>query len=496
MPFKHFGMKLSSLSSRLEQQVSNAPLITFRLLFGALMLFSTLRFWSLGWIEDHFLDNKVQFKYYGFEWVELLSPVGMYTLHALMLFGALGIFWGALYRISAITFFISFTYVELIDLTYYLNHYYFVSLVAFLLIFLPAHRRCSIDAWCFPALRSRYTARWTILLLQFQVGVVYFYAGLAKLNPDWLLRALPLKIWLPAHTSLPLIGKVLGWKWVAYVFSWLGMLYDLTIVGWLSWRRTRWLAYGSVVVFHVLTGLLFQIGVFPLVMMAVTWIYFSPRFHERILEKIEIGVATYRRLIPFPERALFHLANTQVSAVIRMDTHLSKSTSQSKRLVDSPTLSPNLPNAANRLSIAARWSLLTIFVAFQLLFPLRSYAYAGDVFWTEQGYRFSWRVMLMEKAGTTTFFVTDPNTGREGIVNNGEYLCAHQEKQMAFQPDMILQFAHFLADEYTSVDGRRPRVRCEAYVTLNGAPSRLLIDPQINLSAVNDGWQPKTWILK
>src|SRR5690606_6652625 len=98
-----------------------------------------------GWIEEHFIDTHFTFKFFGFEWVQLLPPAGMYALHALMLLGAFGVFLGCFYRLSAILFFCTFTYVWLIDLTYYLNHYYFVSLTSFLLIFVPANRRLSLD---------------------------------------------------------------------------------------------------------------------------------------------------------------------------------------------------------------------------------------------------------------------------------------------------------------------------------------------------------------
>jgi len=77
--------RTGTITDWLSKPVSIAPLVTFRLVFGAVMVFSTLRFWYLGWIEEHFIDTQVTFKYFGFEWVQLLSPEGMYLLHAIML---------------------------------------------------------------------------------------------------------------------------------------------------------------------------------------------------------------------------------------------------------------------------------------------------------------------------------------------------------------------------------------------------------------------------
>lgn len=434
------------------------------------MLFSTIRFVALGWVDDHFVDPVMHFHYFGFEWVQPLPAWGMYALHLFMILTATGIMLGWRYRWSALGFALTFTYCELIDLTYYLNHYYFVSLVSFLLVLMPAHRSFSLDALRQPGLRVSEVPRFFPLLLQLQLGIVYVYAGWAKLNADWLLEALPLRIWLPAHADLPLIGWTFRYEATAYVFAWFGMLYDSLIPLFLWWRPSRPLAYLAVVVFHVMTGLLFQIGVFPLVMMGLTTIFFSAEWHQRL----------QRRLAGWLQRP----ATVPVQTMGWLPAFSRNSL-------------PALAKMATFRPAASRWLMagFALYLLFQLLFPWRYLLYNGHLFWTEEGYRFSWRVMLMEKAGTTTFYVTDPSTGREGLVDNREFLNAHQEKQMAFQPDMILQFAHFLADHYAQEFGQRPQVRSEAYVTLNGRPSQLLIDPQVDLAAVEDGWQPKSWIL-
>ncbi len=431
----------------IHKPVSIAPLITFRVVFGAVMVFSTLRFWYLGWIEDHFVNTRFTFNYFGFEWVQLLSAEWMYGLHVLMLLGAIGVTIGLFYRWSALLFFLSFTYVELIDLSYYLNHYYFVSLVAFILIWVPANGRLSVDAWRNPAKALDKVPAWVVNIFKLQIAIVYIYAGLAKINHDWLIEALPLRIWLPAHDQMPLFGAMFTWKITPYLFSWFGMLYDTTIIFFLSWRPTRALAYLSVIVFHGLTALLFQIGVFPLVMVGATWIYFSPEFHARILNWVE----------------RFAAANGESFSTFR-----------------APVRWPTV--------------LLVAFFTFQLLFPWRYLLYPGNVFWTEEGYRFSWRVMLMEKAGTATFYVKDGKTQREGVVHNSDFLKPHQIKQMAMQPDMILQFAHHLRDHYKKEGLYDPSVRAEVYITLNGRPSRLLFDPHLDLTTLEDNWRHKEWI--
>ncbi|MEX1190103.1 MAG: HTTM domain-containing protein [Bacteroidia bacterium] len=436
--------RLQTFNNKLQEPVSAAPFLSFRMVFGLLMAFSTLRFVLLGWIEDHYSEPHFHFHYFGFDWIPESSASLLYLLHLIMFVSAIGVMTGRFYRISAISLFLIFSYTELIDLTYYLNHYYFVSLVCFWLAIIPEpDKNSKIPYWC-------------IFIFKFQLILVYLYAGLAKINADWLLQAMPLKIWLPAHDDLFLIGPLLTLPATAYVFSWFGMIYDCSIAFLLLYKPSRPFAYITVIVFHVLTGLLFQIGVFPLVMIGATLIFFSEEWHKSLLQKI--------KAIPL---------------LGSMFVFSSSRESQFRQSVITPVFKV----------------LFVSYLLFQILFPWRYLLYPGNLFWTEEGYRFSWRVMLMEKAGDATFYVKDSKTGREGIVDNREFLNAHQEKQMSFQPDMILQFAHFLGEHYERQGVSDPLVRAEVYVTLNAQPSKLLIDPNVDLMKQEDTWSRKSWIL-
>lgn len=443
---------LPALKTLLTRPVPAAPLAVFRLLFGGMMVISILRFMGKGWVTELYVLPRVYFPYYGLEWVKPLGATGMYVVFGGMALSAAGIMLGLFYRWSAWTFFLSFTYVELLDKTNYLNHYYFVSIVAFLLLWVPAHRHFSLDVRRRPGLWVSHLPAWMVLVFQLQLGLVYFFAGLAKLNYDWLVEAMPLRYWLPAHTHLPLIGPLFDQVWVAYLFCWFGAFYDLSIPFFLSWGRTRVLAYLTVIVFHVFTALLFQIGMFPYIMMVSTLIFFTARFHQGLLQRL---------------RKLTHasLPGTWVQA----------STSPTYRRVLA--------------------GILVAHFALQVLLPLRFALYPGKLFWTEQGYRFSWRVMLMEKTGTAFFYVRDAKTGNETEVHNRSYLTANQEKMMATQPDMILQFAHLLKKDFERKGFQNPQVRAEVYVSLNGRGSRMLIDPDLNLAGQQESLGPKNWIL-
>jgi hypothetical protein len=428
------------------------------------MLVSIIRFAAKGWIYDLYILPDYYFTYYGFDWVKPLGEAGMYALFTVMGLASLFVMLGWYYRAAIVLFFLSFTYVELIDKTNYLNHYYFVSIISFLLTLVPAHRYFSLDVWRKPHLEVATVPAWTLNIFKLQLGIVYVYAGLAKLNPDWLLDAMPLQLWLPAKAHLPLIGSILEHTATAYVFSWLGAFYDLFVVFFLLYGPARIWAYLIVVVFHLLTWLLFPIGMFPFIMILCTLIFFPAAFHKKLIELVARLPGGLR------------VGNLQASAA-------------------GQSFGAGKTYKTDRRASTVFMVVLGLHFTLQLLVPFRFALYPGHLFWTEQGYRFSWRVMLMEKAGHTTFHVRDPQTDRTWQVANWKYLTPVQEKMMATQPDMILQFAHYLEREYRRKGYTDVEIRAESFVTLNGRRSRAMVDPDIDLTRIDRGFAHKNWLL-
>ena len=353
---------------------------------------------------------------------------------------------GLFYRISTTVFFLLFTYVELIDKTYYLNHYYLVSILVFWMILVPANRSYSIDSLISPKIKSQVCDNWCILIFKVQLSIVYFFAGLAKVNSDWLLQAQPLATWLPGRYSLPLIGKWLYLKEVAFLFSWLGCLYDLFIWAFLWFKRTRSIAYLFVLVFHILTGILFpRIGMFPYIMIVATVIFFPANWHQKLLNFI-----------------------------------------------------PVTPSKENNHSRKEKSWLLPIFLMayliVQLYLPLRHLQYPGNLFWNEDGYRFSWRVMLMEKNGYTNFISKDPKLNLQKQIDLNNYLTAFQQQQLRSQPDMILQFAQHIGQLQEDELGYAPEIYVDSRISLNGRRSQVFADKTVDV--YNKGnFNGKNWLI-
>ncbi|MBT6169328.1 MAG: HTTM domain-containing protein [Flavobacteriaceae bacterium] len=435
----------------LNKKQDSSSLAIFRLGFGFLMLYSVIRIWSKGWIESLYLLPSFHFSYLGFEWVK---PIDNYT-YLIFLVCAISSFFVAIgykYRYSVILLFLSFTYIELMDKTTYLNHYYLVSLISFLMIFLPANASYSLDSF----IRNKsfkLIPKWNVDALKLMICIVYFYAGIAKINSDWLLEAQPLKIWLTSKYDLPILGNtIFQMDWIHIFFSWSGMFYDLLIAFILLNKKTRPFGFILVVLFHVMTAILFpSIGMFPYIMITCSIIFFEPETHKKILDRTFVIIKN--PLNKIKSIKVYNYRNTKVVQ-----------------------------------------TLMIVFFSIQLLFPFRYFLYPGELFWNEQGYRFSWRVMLIEKKGFTELKVVDSKTSESFYVTNDKFLTEFQERQMSFQPDFILEYAHYIGDYYNKNGLNNVQVYAESFVTLNGRLSKRFIDPNVDLMKEKRGFSNKKWI--
>ena len=421
-----------------------APLAAFRVLFGFLIALSIIRFVAYGWVEKLYLTPTFHFTYLGLSWAKPLGPL-TYVIFLVCFISAAGVALGYRYKLSAITLFLAFTYIEAMDKTTYLNHYYFISVVSLLLCFLPANADFSLDVKQRRVPRQ-YVPVWSILSLKMFVGIVYFYAGLAKLNTDWLFEAQPLSIWLSTKTDIPIIGNLFEYPWLHYLFSWGGAFYDLSIPFLLLNKRTRNIAFLLVIAFHIMTRILFPIGMFPWIMIAAATVFFA--------------------------------SDTLKNILIKTFTFLS-----SKESI----------NDMSRHSFSK--ILVGVLIISQIVLPWRYLMYPGELFWHEQGFRFSWRVMVMEKQGYTTFRVVDKNNGDNWTIKNEDFLTSFQEKQMAFQPDFILEYAHHLAEYYKINHNRNIAVYADSYVSLNGRSTKRFVDPTIDLTTRSRNLIPIDWLL-
>lgn len=431
--------------------VDASGLAAFRVLFGLLCAVSAGRFLVYGWVERFFGQPTFFFPYWGFEWIRPMGVGGMTAAFAAMVVLGLMVSAGLMYRVSCAALVVIFTYVELTDVTNYLNHYYLLSLLGALMVLAPAHRFASLDARLRPGLSSPTHPAWWTWLLRGQVGAVYVGAGLAKLGEDWLVHAQPLNIWLISRSDLPVVGAwFTDWR-LALAMSWGGFLFDTFIVAFLLWPRTRALAYLVVLGFHASTGALFTIGMFPWIMICAATVFFDPGWARGLLARVNPDLAR----------------------------------------------APGAGAPSARARRLAPWALAAVvaWTSVQVLVPRRAALYGGDVLWHEQGMRWSWRVMVREKNGSISYRVRWRGRAREQIVPPSRYLTSHQEREMSGQPDLILKLAHVIGRDLEAQGKQDVEVRVDALVSLNGRPARPLIDPDVDLMTIDDTLDDADWIL-
>jgi hypothetical protein len=420
----------------LFSRVDIASLVFFRITVGAIVLCEVARYFVHGWIARYYIAPSFHFTYYGFGWVRPWPGEWMYVHFALLGVAAVGVMAGCYYRLAAFSMWGLFTYVFLLDQARYLNHFYLLSLLCFLLACVPAHHALSIDAWRVPAIRSETAPAWALWIVRFQVAVPYVFAAIAKLNADWLAGE-PLGAWLHATGGrIPLL------------FAYGGIAFDFSIVPLMLWRRTRPFAFAAAVAFHATNAMTFQIGVFPPLMIGATAMFFEP---------------------DWPRRVWAALRGARATRAAAAD--------------------PAVPNGGRRRLIVAA---VVSYACVQIAVPLRHWFYPGDVNWTDEGHRFSWRMKLRDKNATVAFIVRDPGTGAQRLIDARKYLTDWQLEAMSSRPDMILQFAHHVA----AAQPRAVAVTVVAWASLNGHPLVPLIDPDVDLASESRTLRPARWIIR
>ncbi|HXK84814.1 MAG TPA: HTTM domain-containing protein, partial [Phycisphaerae bacterium] len=401
---------------------------------------------------------------------------GMHLHFAALGLLAVCILFGYRYRAAAALFFLGFTYVFLLEEALYLNHFYLLSLISFLMLMVPAHRAFSVDAWRRPSIRSPVAPAWALFLLRFQVGVPYFFGGIAKLNADWL-HGEPMRMWLAKRTDFWLVGHLFTREEAVYFFTYGGLLLDLLIVPALLWQRTRLLAILAMATFHVMNSMLFNIGIFPWFMLGATLIFFPAdtwaRWGRRWLG------------IPTPSETNDSSGETTTTPASPMSA---------------------CPSTGVWTWPPARWGRLwhqqcaiTAFVGLwvlvQVLMPFRHFLYPGVVHWTEEGHRFSWHMKLRAKQGRLFMYACDPHSQACWEVDPLRYVTVWQLRKAAEIPDMVLQLAHHVAAELREQGYPDIEIYVDAWVSLNGREPQLLIDPNVNLASKKRSLRPADWIL-
>ena len=427
----------------LFKAIDNSPLIVFRILFGFLIACESFGAILTGWVKRVLTDPQFTFSFIGFEWLQPLPGFGMYFYFVLMGFFGLAIMLGYRYRIAIPSYTLLWAGVYFMQKSSYNNHYYLLLLISFLLIFLPANRYASLDVKQNRVSEEKTMPYWISLLFIIQVGIVYVFASLAKFYPDWLDGTFTKNL-LSGTTSRPFFLELFSQKWFYLFIAYAGILFDLLIVPFLLFKKTRTLALIASVIFHIFNSITLQIGIFPFFALTFALFFYEPE--------------TIRRLFLRKKPKL-------------EDENLSQNL-YGKRIV---------------------YFLMIPYLIIQIALPLRHHFIEGDVLWTEEGHRLSWRMMLRERNGYITIQIKDLKTGSVSIYNYRKNLTNKQAQNLATKPDFIWQYCQRIKEEYK---GKPIAIYIDCKNSINRKEYKSLIDPNYDMAKAEwNYFAHNEWIL-
>jgi len=431
------------MKNRLFAPIDNAPLVLFRIFLGFLLACETFGAIFTGWVKSNFITPKFTFSFIGMEWLQPLPGNGMYYYFALMGILGLRVMIGYKYRYSIAAFTVLWAGVYFMQKTSYNNHYYLLVLVCLMMCFLPAHRYASLDARFNPKMRSLTMPAWCSYVMIIQVSIVYFFATLAKFYPDWLDGTFTKNL-LDATITNPTLHKIMTQKWFYLFIAYAGIAFDLLVVPLMLFKRTRTIAFVASLIFHIFNSVTLKIGIFPFFALSFAVFFFPAEKIRKVFfrKKPQAEVLTYT------------------------------------------------PEAKNIL-----YCFFVPYLVIQAVLPLRHYFIAGDVLWTEEGHRLSWRMMLRSRAGDTDFKVMDKATGLPLFYDTYTDLTPKQRSGMNTRPDMIWQTAQRIKQHFAA-QHINVAVYAHTRVSINGGPYHDLIDPNVDLAAAEwDYFFHCPWVL-
>ena len=433
MPFHLF--KNMKLHKELFKSIDNSPLIVFRIIFGFLIMTECAGAIFTKWVEKTLITPKFTFNFIGFDFLQYLPDNFMYSYFAIMSLMGFLVMIGYKYRYSLGIFTLMWGGVYLMQKTSYNNHYYLLCLLCIIMLFLPAHKYAAIDTIKRPTIKKNTMPQWCAWLIIGQVWIVYTYAAIAKLYPDWLDLSV-IELLMSSKKGYPLIGSLLQTRWVHIFLAYSGIVFDFLIVPCLLIKKTRKWAFFASAFFHLFNSIVFQIGIFPYLSLAFSVFFFNPEQIRRFF---------------FKKKPLF------IASKIK-------------------------ENHYKRTTII----IIGLYLLIQIILPVRHWFIQDNVLWTEEGHRLSWRMMLRSKKGYISFKVVNRTKDTSYQVNLKEYLTPKQRNNISTKPDLIWQFAQYLKKEHQEKNEDIGVYVTNSKVSVNNGPWLPFVKPGIDLG--NEPW--------
>ena len=444
---------LQLLKEKLFKPVDAITAEVFTRMFGVIILLQVFSFQKFDFINKGILEPKLLFKYDFFEWVKPLPANAMQTIPLLLIISAVLIIINKLRKVGMVIFLLTFSYLFVLEQSYYNNHFYLLILIGIALLFYNPQKDANAGI--------SYIPYWLLFLLQFHIAQVYFYGGLVKLNPDWLIHMEPMKTLLAQSAKSAIIPSINNSTFALYVLTYGGVLFDLCIA-FLLWNpRTFKIALIACAVFNMFNYLLFNfgsggdIGIFPFFMIGACVLFANPAF---LRQKINDW---------FPSKQKGNAKNKKQHFV------------------------PDFNKTRNIMLPC-----LIIYCSFHLLFPFRHLLFAGNTSWTGKASKFAWRMKAHAKKADVRFYYALAPTDSLKLVQAGMVVNTMQIQHLYEDPNTILQLANFLGNDLKKSGYPNPVIKASINVRMNGREPQPLVDSTLNLLTLkHNKWGSEDWVL-
>lgn len=431
-----FAARVKALESYLFKPASIYPLVALRLAFGLAMSMWALYMISSGKVAEVFSLQVVHFPYRGLEWIKPLPFWGMLMVFVILAVSAIGMGAGWHFRKSGLIFTLAFAYVSLIDKASYLSYYYYVLIIALMLLLSPANRLFSIDLIRKPAIRVDFAPVWLLWAFKVQVVMVFFFAGMAKLNSDWLYTGVPVTLWL--QDTLQNIGIPNGFlsanTWIGISLSWFLVVFDFVIPHFLLDSRTSTKAFSLVVIVQLIGIFFLPTGFFPVLVILSCMVFLPSRIIHHFISRV-----SYFLYDVFQFKGDVFASGGTFMLQYRM-----------RRLF--PVLA-------------------SFFLAFQFVLPIYFYLSWGSLRWADTAFHFSWDIHINHQKNSVAFYKVNKTKGESIPIAVDHMLSSVQKSTMASDPSMLKQFIVTLKEINPALSAPEVEIQAQSCISLNGRPA-------------------------
>lgn len=455
-------------------------LAVLRILFGFLMILDIPQERSMLFIAHQFGSDSCHFPLFSF--IQPLSVDWMHVVYLVMFLGACGICLGFMFRLSCLSFMVTYWYIFLLEKCRWNNHSYLYGLMSVMLILSDANHYWSLDGYLNPELRNSHVPKWNYVLLRFQVFLVYFYAGLKKLDLDWM-RGYSMtglsRQWVFDPFRIFLDDQIID----LFLVHIGGLLFDLSEGFLLVFEKTRPIGIFLGAMFHGMNSQMFHIGMFPYTMLATLPLFCAYNWPKKLFSYLPNTLAKILPSQDVPQTSPHCIYPSSNKADDRL---------QDKK---GASLTIQMPSTKHKALVC----IVLVYMGVQIFLPYSHFVTKGYNAWTQGLYGYSWDMMVHSwSTQHVRIKVVDQISGEVTYLRPTAWMKEKRQSRWNSHPDMIKQYVACIAEKLKTFDElniTEPAIYLDVWRSMNRRFQQRMVDPNVDIiKAPWSPWEQTVWI--